>query len=698
MRAVARLLTVVALVASALATGVGVMAPTAASAADLSYFKPGNIISDAVFFDSLSTDTATVQAFLQTKGAKCVAGEMPCLKDYTQTTADQAGDAYCGAYQGATKETAAAILVKIGRACGINPRVLLVLLQKEQGLITGTTPSARAYTKATGFGCPDTAACNPAFSGFVSQVYFAARQFQRYAAEVAGSYRAGRDNTVLYNPKASCGSSTVYIQNKATAGLYSYTPYQPNAAALAAGYGTGDACSSYGNRNFWNYFTDWFGSTQSSGGSAIYTEYQSLGGATGPLGASTTGFSCGLTEGGCWQTFAHGRIYWSPAGGAHAVTGDVLTRWAAAGAENGSLGYPLTDSLCGLTNQGCYQIFGGGSYYTSPSTGLHLLSGDIRKAWQKVGAENGVLGYPTTDVKCGLRLRGCWQGFTGGRIDVTPTTGARVLSGTMFTRWLALGAENGTLGYPLTNAMCGLVRSGCYQMFEKGSLYSAPSAGTHFIRGGILDSWQTARSEYGALGYPTTDEQCGKSGGACAQTFENGRISWSASTGAHVLSPTMATAWDALGAGGGTLGHPLTDTRCGLIRSGCYQLFQKGSLYSNPATGTHFARGAILDAWRTANLEFGVLGYPTTDETCGLSGSGCVQEFEKGNIYWTAKTGAYPVRGPLLTAYLAQRKSHPTIGYPTGAQKKTATGAEQSFTGGKLVYRSANDSVTYVPK
>ena len=53
----------------------------------------------------------------------------------------------------------------------------------------------------------------------------------------------------------------MYIQNQATAGLYLYTPYRPNAAALANLYGTGDGCSSYGNRNFWRMFTDWFGST-----------------------------------------------------------------------------------------------------------------------------------------------------------------------------------------------------------------------------------------------------------------------------------------------------------------------------------------------------------------------------------------------------------------------------------------------------
>jgi hypothetical protein len=66
---------------------------------------------------------------------------------------------------------------------------------------------------------------------------------------------------IQYNPNAGCGSGTVYIQNQATAGLYNYTPYQPNPAALNNLYGTGDGCSAYGNRNFWRMFNDWFGST-----------------------------------------------------------------------------------------------------------------------------------------------------------------------------------------------------------------------------------------------------------------------------------------------------------------------------------------------------------------------------------------------------------------------------------------------------
>jgi hypothetical protein len=138
-----------------------------------------------------------------------------------------------------------------------------VLLQKEQGLITATNPSARAYQEATGFGCADTAAaCDANYYGFFSQVYQAASHFRSYVDPANGyRYQAGKNNAIQFNPNAACGAPQVFIQNNATAALYNYTPYQPNAAAMANLYGIGDSCSAYGNRNFWAYFTDWFGST-----------------------------------------------------------------------------------------------------------------------------------------------------------------------------------------------------------------------------------------------------------------------------------------------------------------------------------------------------------------------------------------------------------------------------------------------------
>ncbi len=234
--------------------------PQESVAADAGLFDPGYLIDDAVFYNGSAMNGDQVQAFLTAKVPACTAGYV-CLMAYRQATPTLAADAYCAPYTGSSDERASDIVAKVGAACNISQEALLVLLEKEQSLVSMRNPSAGRIASATGFGCPDTAACDPSVAGFFYQVYYAARQFQKYAANpMQWNYQAGRVNNVLFHPNRACGSSPIYIQNKATAGLYIYTPYQPNAAALANLYGTGDGCSSYGNRNFWRIFTDWFGS------------------------------------------------------------------------------------------------------------------------------------------------------------------------------------------------------------------------------------------------------------------------------------------------------------------------------------------------------------------------------------------------------------------------------------------------------
>lgn len=245
-----------------------VAAPLPAQAAPVTDFEPGYIMSDSILYDSATMNGDAIQAFFNVKGAACVAASgSTCLKNYVESTPTRPADTLCtGTYAGAAGESAAQIVAKVGVACGINPQVLIVTLQKEQGLVTASGgKTAATYSRALGFGCPDSAggACDPQYAGFANQVYSAAKQLKRYAAYPSSySYRAGKTNTILWNPNTSCGTSSVYIENQATASLYNYTPYRPNDAALAAGYGTGDACSSNGNRNFHLYFRDWFGSAK----------------------------------------------------------------------------------------------------------------------------------------------------------------------------------------------------------------------------------------------------------------------------------------------------------------------------------------------------------------------------------------------------------------------------------------------------
>ncbi len=166
---------------------------------------------------------------------------MKCLADYSQSTTTQpaVGGAHCAEYRGGIRERASRIIAKVAEACGISPRSLLVLLQKEQSLLT--RPSVSGYERATGYGCPDTADCDTKYFGFFNQVYNAAWQFRQYTEEPDRAYRIGTVQ-VGYHPDAACGASAVEIRNQATANLYNYTPYQPSDATLADP-DTGDACS-----------------------------------------------------------------------------------------------------------------------------------------------------------------------------------------------------------------------------------------------------------------------------------------------------------------------------------------------------------------------------------------------------------------------------------------------------------------------
>ena len=258
-----------------------------ASAANGSNFDANFIISDANFFDSSALSAPQIQDFLNSKVSACDAPDahpayastrMPCLKDYTQATSTITADQFCSGYPGAPSESAATVIAKVAASCGISPKVLLVLLEKESSLVTDTWPLQWQYSSATGNGCPDTAACDPSVSGFFYQVYFGARAYQRYIKNNSSyNFHLGQTQPVRYqaaNVEANfgidCGAQNVYMSNWATVALYVYTPYTPNAAALNNLYGLGDNCSAYGNRNFWVIFSDWFGDPR-SGSSLVRT-------------------------------------------------------------------------------------------------------------------------------------------------------------------------------------------------------------------------------------------------------------------------------------------------------------------------------------------------------------------------------------------------------------------------------------------
>ena len=289
------------MIALPLLVGVGLVSAgflqTKNAAAYLTGFSAGNIMSDYVMGNKNAMSEAQIQSFLKSKN--------PCNDNdrskYDRYTA--AGYSYTwrdGHFVCLADETfgsngmptaggksAARIIWEAAQEFSINPQVLIVLLQKEQGLITDTWPNHRQYQTATGFGCPDTAPCDSQYYGLNNQIRLAAKLFRDVLNGGWSNYPAYSTVYVRYSPDASCGGSNVYIENRATSALYRYTPYQPNAAALAAGTGTAP-CGAYGNRNFYNFFTDWFGSAHDIGRGPFTNKLTSLGSGTIAIGSYTT--------------------------------------------------------------------------------------------------------------------------------------------------------------------------------------------------------------------------------------------------------------------------------------------------------------------------------------------------------------------------------------------------------------------------
>ena len=346
--------------------------------------------------------------------------------------------------------------------------------------------------------------------------------------------------------------------------------------------------------------------------------------------------------GGVGQEFEGGTVYWSAATGSHGVISDFDDAHWAHGGVGGVLGYPTTDEICGLRADGCYQLFQRGAIYWSPHTGAHVVLGAIAATWGRQGWEGGFLGYPTTDEICGLRNNGCYQLFQGGAVYWSSGTGAHIVFGAIAGTWGRHGWEAGFLGYPTTGEIALARGGGRYQAFQGGTIYWSPTTGAHVVFGAIAGTWGRHGWENGFLGYPTTGEIALARGGGRYQAFQGGSIYWSPATGAHPVAGAIAGTWAAHRWEAGFLGYPTTGEIALTRGGGRYQVFQGGSVYWSPTTGAHAVSGAVRDAWGRQGWEAGRLGYPTSGET--ISGGVARQNFQGGSIAVELATGRVTYR------------------------------------------------------
>lgn len=233
-------------------------------------FTPNKLIEDKVFTDtSTFGGAAGIQKFLESKGsvlANTTADFISRLKEPSIVTLKQ-GLEDPGAALGRSR-TAAELIWDAAQAAGINPQVILVTLQKEQGLITNHQNSSydqlqKALDRSLGFDCPDASGCGNLFPGFYYQLFgnFDAENNRYIGAPKSlmksfntpngrgpffngGPARVG-DTLEIFNtqgpPNNAAPSQSVTLSNLATAALYRYTPHVFN-----------------GNYNFWKFMNQWF--------------------------------------------------------------------------------------------------------------------------------------------------------------------------------------------------------------------------------------------------------------------------------------------------------------------------------------------------------------------------------------------------------------------------------------------------------
>ncbi len=135
------------------------------------------------------------------------------------------------------------IIWRISTSYKLNPKYLLVLLQKEQSLVEDLNPSQKQFDWATGFAVCDSCSMDDPriqdFKGFANQLEYAAKQHrERYLIQLLG-----RGTTISGHApgkKVSIDGINVTPVNNATAMLYTYTPHI------------------HGNLNLWRIWRRWF--------------------------------------------------------------------------------------------------------------------------------------------------------------------------------------------------------------------------------------------------------------------------------------------------------------------------------------------------------------------------------------------------------------------------------------------------------
>lgn len=350
---------------------------------------------------------------------------------------------------------------------------------------------------------------------------------------------------------------------------------------------------------------------------AITAAWQAGGGDTGPLGPRS-GDVYPVGEGFA-QNFASGKMFFTPATGAHAMQGAILEKYEAAGGPaDGDLGFPTIDEGPGRAPDSRNTTFSAPDkpvIFWTPATGARVVRGPINAAWDKLGGSSGVLGVPAEDETYDGAVVS--QKFTGGEL----TYDSRAKS---FT----------TVPPDLAGQLADL------------SIPDDPVAAINAARraaGGPLGPLGAAEGEPYEIG-----------DGGMGQDFVNGTIFYSPDTGANVVTGQVLAKYESVGGPDGDLGFPISSEEDGGLapasRLSAFAAEDKPVIFWTPDHGAVIVRGAMNAAWGKLGGATGELGAPVADQT--QNGDVITQRFSGGAISWDAASKKFSTEPNGLAAQL----------------------------------------------
>ncbi|MET3932896.1 hypothetical protein [Arthrobacter sp. OAP107] len=312
--------------------------------------------------------------------------------------------------------------------------------------------------------------------------------------------------------------------------------------------------------------------------------------------------------------------------------------------------------------------------------GLGLLSSSVLAVAPAHAEEHCYTAAPNGSIEC-------YNSDFASAGGVTPTPSSPAARDAAIS---AIAVKYG-LGSALGPVRTGLKNDGAYRQFQRGFVVYSPSTGAQVSRGAIRAAYSKLGYEKGKFGYPVSGEF--KSGIAFDNTvyqqYQGGWITWAAPLGAHPISGAIGSRWRAGQGKYGGFNAAQTDEMTGLKDGGAGQRFDGGLIYWSPKTGALAVAGPIASVWLQEGADRSRLGYPVTEQYATPSG-GQAQSFQNGVIVQTNREVSI-LSGAIGTKYFSEGGYTGGLGYPTQRRETTglrAGGASQSFEKGAIVWSS----------